>query len=105
MARQDLTSMVRVAGQLELFDPPQARPNPRTVPATKSTPRWTRYKAVHPYRCDFCVLNQVEDPNAPVALKARWRRQVPDEDDRFLCARHASDQRVIDGMKPLRGAS
>ena len=99
-----MTRRPEIPGQLEIWPAPQVPPKPRTVPKI-TMPKWSRYKAVRPVPCDFCKLNQRDDPLAPIARRARWRRRAPDGDDLYLCGPHASDQRVSDGMPSLRGVS
>ena len=85
----------------------EAAPTPplrkRATSNGSKRPSWNRYKAVNPYACDWCRLNQRDDPLAPVARQARYRRRVAGEPDLLLCGGHASDQRVIDGMPRYRG--
>lgn len=90
-------------GQLAVFDAPQVPPRRRVEPNGSKHPKWTKYKAVDPYPCDFCKLNQVDDPRAPYARRARYRRRVSGEPDRYLCHEHANDQRVMDGLAKYRG--
>lgn len=93
----------QLPGQLAIFDAKQRKPKKRAEPNGSKVPQWAKYTAVNPDPCDFCKLNQVDDPNAPVARKARYRRRVPGEQDRYLCLPHANDQRVIDGYTKFRG--
>jgi hypothetical protein len=89
-------------GQIALEIGPQGKPAKRAVPNGSKKPVWIKYTAVDPYRCDWCVLNQVEDRNAPVARKARYRRRVTGEGDLYLCLLHANDQRVLDGLTKFK---
>ena len=68
---------------------------------------WTRYRAVDPYPCDFCKLNQVDDPHAPYARRARYRRRARVngagyDEDLYLCLEHTNDQRVMDRLPKFR---
>lgn len=96
--------------QQELFaaeSPPVRR---RTVPLS-SIPKWTKYsnaKAKKPHFCDFCILDCHDDyhhglpwKNILLPRKARYRRQTSTE-DWYLCARHANDQRVVDGLPQFK---
>lgn len=88
-------------GQLALFRPKDPPPKRRTVTNGNRDPKWSKYKAVNPHRCDFCALNQAEDPFAPVARKARYRRESKDG-DLYLCVPHANDQRIVDGLRSVK---
>jgi hypothetical protein len=85
-----------------VFNAPQVRPRGRVEPNGSKAPKWTKYRAVDPHPCDFCKLNQVDDPRAPIARKARYRRVVSDWPDMYLCYEHANDQRIMDGFAKFK---
>ena len=84
-------------GQLVIETAPQPKPRSRAVVATTKV-EWMAYRAVDPYPCDWCKLNQVEDRTAPIARKARYRRRAPGQPEQYLCLAHANDQRVADRL-------
>ena len=89
--------------QLVIETAPQPTPRKATVPNGSKAPRWSRYdprKAKVPHRCDACKRLQVDDPSAPIARYARFRRKVAGEPELYLCGWHGNDQRVVDGLPP-----
>lgn len=90
--------------QLGLFEPVDPRPKRRAVSNGNSKPKYTRYhheRAKTPHKCDFCILNQVEDRTAPVARLARYKRSAEGRTI-YLCGPHTNDQRIIDGLSEVK---
>ncbi len=97
-----------IRGQESLFVPSDTPPKKRVVTGN-GKPVWTRYrpqKAKAPHKCDYCCLNQVDDPSAPAARLAQYKRTVVHPDGtreiRYLCSPHTNDQRSVDGVKPVQ---
>lgn len=72
---------------------------PKARPKLPGKPRWTRYKAVNPVRCDDCmrVLYDTLGHPAPAARQAKYRR-VTHAGDRYLCVDHGRQWREDDGL-------
>ena len=87
--------------QMELFTPTITNPRKRVDRKTTTAVRYVKYKVKKPFPCDYCKLNQVDDPHAPIARQARYRRVVNGEDT-YLCVPHTNDQRLADGLKEIR---
>ena len=60
-----------IPGQSEIWPAPQVPPKPRTV-AKITTPKWSKYGAVRPHPCDFCKLNQRDDPRIEQLAQVRF---------------------------------
>lgn len=68
-------------------------------------PKWTRYRPIHPVKCDDCMLVLViARGEAPASRQARWRRKA-EGSDLLLCQGHADLRREEDGMPALKGYS
>lgn len=85
----------------EVNDPPPKR---RVVSNGSTQPVWSRYhseRTKRPHKCDHCMANMVDDPSAPAARLARYRRKTNDG-DLYLCVPHTNDQRVVDGLEVIK---
>ncbi len=85
-----------------------AQPPVRKV-TRKSTssekPRWSKYRPVHPVKCDDCMyVLFLAEGNAPASRQGKWRRKQG-ELDLILCYAHAEIRREEDGLTPLKGTA
>jgi hypothetical protein len=79
-------------------DAPVRRPRRR---APSGVPRWTRYAAKAPVKCDDCLAVLAEARgHGPATRSARWRRATGGT-ELLLCYAHAQQRRQEDGLNPL----
>lgn len=90
--------------QEPLFPVPKPPPvhRPASSQSASGQPKWSRYKSAKRVKCSHCMQVLAERKgNGPAVHSARYKRTVGDE-TAYLCYQHASNQRTLDGMEPLK---